>query len=149
MFSDLSTLLLTARENNLIPIMGGDINCRFGDLNAAFYNTGSLYANNIDISSNTHGLTYGTDLCNSANIFPLNHLIHRHFEFQGDFTYFKANKKSQIDMVYTNTQGLDFIKGFNICNENWHFSDHRPVEVSMICVERINAINLLEDGTNW
>ena len=143
MLSDLSILLLTTREYELIPVMGGDINCRFGDLNAAFCNTGILYTDNIDTSSNAHGLIYGADLCNSTNIFPLNHLIHRQIEFQGDFTYFKGTKKSQIEMVYTTVDGLDFVKDFNICNDNWHFSDHRPIEVSVLCVERINATNPL------
>ena len=102
MFSELCAQLVTSHEKNLIPFMGGDINCRFGDLNSAFYDFKLCYATNIDSVSNFHGRTYGIDMCTVGNISPLNHLIHEDKKFDGDFIYFKANKKSQIDMVYTN-----------------------------------------------
>ena len=99
MFCDLNELLLSACEKNLIPIMGGDMNCRYGNLNVTFSSMNILYSENIDENSNHHGRTYGIDLCTSANIFPLNHLKQK--KFSGDFTYLKADKKSQIDFVYS------------------------------------------------
>ena len=94
MFSDLSNLLLDTSSRNLIPIIGGDINCRFGQLNDNFQN-GFIYTDNIDTTSNFHGRTYGVDICKTTGIFPLNHLQYKTQRFPGDFTYHKGNKKSK------------------------------------------------------
>ena len=40
MFGVLSSLLISANEKNLTPIMGGDMNCRLGNLNEAFHGKG-------------------------------------------------------------------------------------------------------------
>ena len=128
MFSDLSSLLLDACSRKLIPIIGGDINCRFGPLNDNFHN-GLLYTDNVDTTSNFHGRTYGVDLCKTTGIFPVNHLQFKTQNFPGDFTYHKGNKKSQIDFVFTNHEGLEYIKRLHFPPDNWHLSDHRPIFV--------------------
>ena len=69
MFSELSELLMSANERNFIPILGGDMNCRFGDLNDCFNKRGLWYDDNVDPINNFHGRTYGIDLCESCNIF--------------------------------------------------------------------------------
>ena len=74
MFGDLSVLLMTSRERNLIPILSGDLNCRYANLNTLLDDDTLLYSNNVDDYRNNHGETYGKDLCNVADIFPLNHL---------------------------------------------------------------------------
>ena len=52
MFSNLCSLLLTAKEKKLILVLGGDINCRFGDLNILFKDENLVYDKNTDLSSN-------------------------------------------------------------------------------------------------
>ena len=51
--------------------------------------------------------------------------------YDGDYTYFKGNAKSQIDYVYTNKAGLGVIKSLTIYKENWHLSDHLPIGVTL------------------
>ena len=125
MFSDLSNLLLDTCSRKFIPIIGGDINCRFGSLNDSFQNN-LLYADNVDTTSNFHGRIYGVNLCKTTDIFPVNHLHYKTQRFPGDFTYHKGNKKSQIDFVFTNTEGLNYITNLTLPAENWLLSDHRP-----------------------
>ena len=75
MFCDISSQLIMSYERKLIPILGGDINCRYGNLNNYFSEHGLKYNKNVDVTSNNHGVTYGIDLCKAGCIFPLNHLI--------------------------------------------------------------------------
>ena len=58
MFSELGGFLMSLRERKLTPIMGGDLNCRFGNLNHLYQDSGLLYGDDADVSSNRHGLTY-------------------------------------------------------------------------------------------
>ena len=143
MFGDLGAHLLSLRERKLIPILGGDMNCRFGELNNAFHQQKLAYVSNMDNTSNHHGRTYGIDMCNINKIFPLNHLKMHNKTYPGDFTYHKAEKKSQIDYVFTDRIGVKSIKDFSICSENWHLSDHRPICVEIKATEAINSYSLL------
>ena len=63
--------------------------------------------------------------------------------FPGDFTYYKTEKKSQIDYVFTTRAGMKFVKNFSICNESWHLSDHRPLCLEIKANEAINCHGLL------
>ena len=92
--------------------MGGDLNCRFGDMNTLFNVDHLVYEPNVDGTSNKHGSIYGKDICSASGIFPLNHLMHKGKPFEGDFTYHKGGKKSQIDFVFTDKEGLQLIKNF-------------------------------------
>ena len=138
MFGELSNYLLSAREKNLTPIIGGDFNCQYGDLNIAFQHANRLYNTNMDATSNKHGQTYGKDLCKLNEIFALNHLTNRGKVFDGDFTYHKGDKKTQIDYVYTNKGGLNYITDFTIRKDDWHLSDNKPISIDLIVPFYIN-----------
>ena len=123
----------------------------------------------MDTSSNNHGLIYGedlcvvgdilpngtdlcvvgdifpngTDLCVVGDIFPINHLLYRNKIFPGDFTYFKGDKKSQIDFVYTCKHALEYITKFEIHKENWHISDHRSIAITTSAPKHISCANIL------
>ena len=77
LFSDLCSFLLTARDRKLTPIMGGDMNCRYGDMNNLCTVSNVAYEHNVDTSANKHGMTYGADVLTTSGIIPLNHLIHK------------------------------------------------------------------------
>ena len=143
MFSHLSTLLISARKKKLTAILGGDISCRYGELNGIFQEMNLHYEVNVDMVSSMHGRTYGKDICQVGDVFPLNHLIHGRKAFPGDFTYIKANTKSQIDFVYTNKDGLKNVKELYIHNDKCHFSDHKPIEIELLTPISINVSNLL------
>ena len=144
MFGELGGFLVSLREKNLIPIMGGDLNCRYGNLNHLCGDNQLLYDDNADESSNKHGLTYGKDLCMVGEIFPLNHLKYRGKSFEGDCTYSKGNKRSQIDYVYTNKDGLKLMNSFAIQKDDWHLSDHRAILAEVNGAKVFNSAFLLK-----
>ena len=59
----------------------------------------------------------GSPMCKIGGIFPLNHLVYKNKAFRGGFTYFKANNKSQLDYIYSNKEGLKFIKKRHVTRE--------------------------------
>ena len=144
LFSSLSNLLLDSNERNLTPILGGDLNCRFGDLNQAFQEKKLLYNKNVDTTDNYNGRNYGVDLCNACHIFPINHLKYKNKSFDGDYTYYKGNKRSQIDFVFTNFKGLKQIDCFSIIRDNWHTSDHLPIGVELQLPEAVDCSFLIK-----
>ena len=143
MFSDLSNLLISSNERCLIPVMGGDMNCRFGNLNDTFRNRKLIYEKNTDEINNYHGRTYGADVCNSGNVFPLNHLRYKSKVFDGGYTYYKSDKRSQIDYAFTNDEGMKHIEDFTLIADSWHLSDHLPISVDICLPEAINCSFLL------
>ena len=64
--------------------------------------------------------------------------------FDGDFTYFKGNKKSQIDFAFTNKLGLKLVENFVIQRENWHLSDHRSIQIEINATGMFNSAFLLK-----
>lgn len=142
MFTDIINLLMNCKERNIIPILGGDFNCRPGNLNSLDVNM--KYAENVDKNSNKHGITYFKDICTVGNVFPINHLIFRKKQFPGAFTYHKSDKHSQIDFVLTNNIGIRSVECFSIIDKDWHLSDHLPISLSIKTTEAISASCILK-----
>ena len=126
-FSELSAYIIDCPERNKTIYLGGDLNSRPADLNDIRPDSVWKYAENVDIISNTHGRSYFPDLCNSANVMPVNHLKYKGSYFAGDFTYQKADMKSQIDFIITDHEGRNLINEFCIIQSNWFLSDHKPI----------------------
>ena len=61
----------------------------------------------------------------------------------GGFTYFKANKTSQIDFLLSDNQGRKAIMDFKIVTSGWHFSDHTPIDLTIRSKYEINSLCLL------
>ena len=61
----------------------------------------------------------------------------------GNFTYIKGEKKSQIDYVLTDENGRNNVDQFQIIENNWHLSDHRPIQLSLLITRDVNIHNLL------
>ena len=118
MFSELCSYIIECHEHNKTGILRGDFNNRPGELNNIRNNNLWIYTENMDKYSNSHGRTYFPVLCNSADVMPLNHLVFNHSTFQGDYTYHKADMKSQIDFSLTDMNGRNFIKKCNIIQQN-------------------------------
>ena len=114
-----------------IPFIGGDFNGRIGDLSEL--SSKSLkwrYDDNVDKVLNQHGKALRS-ICELHKILPLNHSKYYDISFDGCFTYFKAEKKSQIDFLLTNNKGRQLIDDFSIKQTGWHASDHLPLEVTV------------------
>ena len=82
-------------------------------------------------------------MCELLNILPLNHSFYRGKYFVGGYTYFKGNKKSQIDYLITNNYGRAKIIKFEIEESGWHLSDHLPLDVQIHAETTINVRVLL------
>ena len=141
MFADPYSLISNCTERDFTPYIGGDFNARLGDLN--LLSKSWKYMSNVDINTNKHGRSYMTDICKENNVFPINHLKYKNKIMDGDFTYIKNDKKSQIDFAITNTNGRKFIKKFEIINHDWHFSDHRPICLSIDIDCTVSSFSLL------
>ena len=125
------------------PYIGGDFNSRIGDLNVISKKSLNWrYTDNCDSGINDNKIFF-TDMCDILNILPLNHCIYLKKLFDGDFTYFKANKKSQIDFVLTDNVGRRNVDQFVIVHSGWHFSDHLPIDTDVRCKFEICALSLL------
>ena len=83
-----------------------------------------------------------TDICRRNNVYPINHLKYKEKHFEGDFTYLRNGKKSQIDLVLTNNHGRGDVTLFKILKTNWHVSDHRPIQLKIQMEILIRAENL-------
>ena len=73
---------------------------------------------------------------------PINHLMYNSKEFPGDFTHIKADMKSQIKFALTDRNGRKLIQEFNIIQENWHLTDHKPIELKLSLNMNIDSSTL-------
>ena len=106
----------------------------------------------MDKYTNSHGVLF-SDMCELLKILPLNHCFYRGKCFTGGYTYFKGDKKSQIDYVITNNIGRAKIAKFAIVETGWHLSDHLPIGIQInvestidVRVLLVRAKLLIEDG---
>ena len=74
------------------------------------------------------------------NILPLNHCLYYENQFDGGYTYFKADKKSQIDFILTNNAGRRNVCDLKLMTSGWHFSDHLPIDVSVRATFNIDPL---------
>lgn len=139
-FARLCELLLKCREKGLTPFLGGDFNSRLGELNNLPCRW--TYLPNCDTTQNNYGKTYFVDMCTTCKICPINNIVYKRKEFKSDFTYIKHNKKSHIDFILTNKDGLNNVTNFNIISNDWHLSDHRPVTCELNLPRTTNANNI-------
>ena len=66
--------------------------------------------NYVDKTTNSHGRIFMADICKRNNVYLLNHLKYKGISYDGDFTYYKNEKMSQIDLVLTNGKMLNLSK---------------------------------------
>ena len=100
------------------------------------------YERNIDDKVNSHGTKLAV-VCQEQKVLPLNHCRYYNKTWDGKFTYYKAGKQSQIDLCLTTQQGRQCIVNFKIPENNWHLSDHLPIDVSLSLSRIIDAHMLL------
>ena len=139
MFAELCAHVIDCHELGKIVYLGGDFNSRPGDFNCVTDKSFWNYSENVDKNCNSHGMSFFKDLCSTVNVMPLNHMKFNDEYMQGDFTYHKGDLKSQIDYVLRDRDGLDFVDSFSVIQNNWHLSDHKPVEVILSIYMDISA----------
>ena len=102
------------------------MNSRFGNMNTNV-NPQLRYKINPDTSTNQNGLKLIKILQAFPEMVLLNGLHHEYKKFDSDFTFFRGNKTTQIDICITNyTINTDNLK---ILHKN-PISDHTPVLVT-------------------
>ena len=137
-------------SKDVVVLTRGDINSRVG--NRILPPTRcSKYRDNPDKQVNIHG-KFVSDICNSFKCYPLNNLTYKGKEFDGKFTFPKADRKSQNDIVIGNLYSLNMISSFTIHELGYNPSDHFPLVVTCNFPSRNNdfmnvaASDLLTEG---
>ena len=100
----------------------GDFNSRIGSITSQNFE----YIQNPDTEVNGHGKIF-LDIINKYNLTIVNGCINDNFTCDSAFTYYKANKRSQIDFTVCNT--MDYLRKFQIIEKST-VSDHCPVVFS-------------------
>ena len=118
----------TPKDSNKMILGGGDLNSRVGDLRNK--NT-CVYKKNPDRETNSNGRSL-KQICNKYNIRTLNNLSIDGKVFDGDFTFCKDNRKSQVDLCLSNDCALNSIQAFRIHNLPINFSDHSPISTELL-----------------
>ena len=133
-----------------VVITGGDINSRVGDLIHPPDKCG-VYRDNPDKQVNSHG-KFVADICSSFKCYALNNLTFKGKIFDGKYTFHKADRKSQNDIVIGNLYSLNMISSFTIHELGYNPSDHFPLVVTCKFSSRIDdfmnvaASDLLTEG---
>ena len=85
MFAELCSHIIECHRMNKIVYLGGDLNCRPGNLNNISRDKSWSYTDNIDLKNNSHGRNFFPELCKVANIMPVNHLKYNNKKFPGSW----------------------------------------------------------------
>ena len=101
------------------------MNCRIGNLiNETRLSQGKYRCNpDLDINSNGKSLV---DICKSFPCYPVNNLTYKDKNFDGKFTFYGGNGKSQNDIVVGNRDSSDRIESFTVHEIAFNPSDHFP-----------------------
>ena len=119
---------LTPVDTDKIVIGGGDLNSRIGSYSIPPPSSGE-YRDNPDSEKNSNGRQLSLIL-KSFHAYTLNNLTNMNKVFDGDFTFHKADRKSQNDIIICNLAGLNSCESLDIINIPFNFSDHKPVSVT-------------------
>ena len=124
-FDNLISLLQYFVGHKVVYVIG-DLNSRYGDLNNI--NPNLRYKPNPDTTLNTNGQKLRNLLEQFHCITMVNGLLYRNKTFNTDFTFYRGNSASQIDVCLTNdvinTDSLKILKKTAV-------SDHSPVIVTI------------------
>ena len=123
-FSNVANMFFPVSDR--IVVGGGDMNGRVGDVSYRLPSKSMNYVPNVDQVVNNHGNEI-IKICKSFKCFIVNNLEYNSKIFNGDFTFHKANRKSQNDILLANLAGLDGMDTFEIHNVIWNPSDHTPI----------------------
>ena len=104
------------------------MNSRVGDLGNK--NT-CVYKKNPDSETNSNGRSL-KQICNKFNIRTLNNLSIHGKVLDGDFTYCKDNRRSQVDLCLSNDRALHSVEAFHIHKLPINFSDHAPISAELL-----------------
>ena len=117
----------TPKDSDKIFLGGGDFNSRLGDI--ADHDPWK-YRKNPDTETNSNGRML-KKICRKYNLLTLNNLTVGDNDFDGDFTYNKDNRKSQVDLCIGNEQAVHATTSFQIHKMQNNFSDHLPISASL------------------
>ena len=122
-YDNLKLLLEYYSPSRSVYIMG-DLNSRCGDLDCP----NIQYAVNPDNFINQNGRKLRSLLAEFPNILLLNGLVHQNRRFDSEFSFFRGDTASQIDVCLTNN--ISCTDEFRILKKTPH-SDHCPVIVTL------------------
>ncbi len=132
-----------AEETNTPVIAMGDLNARFGDLNTI--SDMFSYGINEDEMMNQNGKHIKELLFNTSSAIPLNHLKIGDNVFDGGYTFYRNEKRSQIDWCIANKHSLPNVNNFKIIRDCPSISDHKMIQASILITGE-NSLDSLVRG---
>ena len=122
-FQYLESLIQSSQISDKNLLIIGDLNCRLGAL-------GTLnkyeYTWNPDTTINSHGHKMN-EICKEHNLQPINHLITCNKVFDGGFTFYRGEQKTQIDWGIANATSLQNVLNLEIDTKCPNISDHKSM----------------------
>ena len=125
----LCSLFWEADDSKFPMIAMGDTNTRLGDLTKIC--EGYHYTMNPDDTVNENGKYLSEILFNSTSATPINHMKTDLCQYDGDYTFNRNGKKSQIDWCFGNKFSLSSIYSFKIVRDAPAISDHKPILIEI------------------
>ena len=121
--------VFSPKNSSTVIIGGGDVNSRVGDLKMKLP-VNCSYRKNVDEVINEYGKLL-TSVCQSVKSYVVNNMDIGLLSMGGDFTFMKGDRKSQNDLILSNSSGLSVIRNFVIHDTIWNPSDHTPVSIEL------------------
>ena len=125
--------LILSNFKNKPTYIVGDLNARYGDMTRES-DRGRLYKLNPDTTTNTHGRALSRILKEETSFAILNGLNTGVTQCESDFTFFRGELCSQIDIAITNSSSN--ISSFQILEKNT-YSDHKPISVGITAKRKL------------
>ena len=104
--------VFSPKNSSTVIIGGGDVNSRVGDLKMKLP-VNCSYRKNVDEVTNEYGKLL-TSVCQSVKSYVVNNMDIGLLSMGGDFTFMKGDRKSQNDLILSNSSGLSVIRNFVI-----------------------------------
>ena len=115
-------------KNSSVVVLGGrDLNSRVGDISQKLPINCS-YRSNVDKTVNEYGKLL-LSVCQSFRCFVLNNMDIGKIHLAGNFTFNKGGRRSQNDIILSNSSGISSVNNLCIHDVGWKPSDHSPVSV--------------------
>jgi hypothetical protein len=83
------------------------------------------------LTVNENGRYIGEVLLNATSAAPINHMKADEYTYDGDFTFNRNGKQSEIDWCFANKHCLPYINGFKLVRDCPQISDHLPIMVEI------------------
>ena len=134
--------------------IGGDLSSRISNMDVGKEHLCMKYTRNIDSVINSHGQELWK-ICKSFSCFVVNNHEVGSKVYDGGYTFYQHDRKSQNYILLANKMDITSITDFTIHRIGWNPSDHLPISTNVaLCLQKENfgkhaSNDILSDQTKW